>query len=164
MSPTNRKCGRAAGTLNCEYLTFLCIILTYLISHRASYTYPYVYINHLSHHVSTISSPVTCYLRHAAVATAAPAQLSPRHRTPPAEGNTAAAGGGGGGGAGRGRGAEGVLSIHMCGGSCHHPCNCSTATDQRLPEWGDPQPGCDITAYGAWQMGHFFSLTSCMTA
>ena len=56
-----------------------------------------------------------------------------------------------GAGAGAGRGAEGVLSIHMCGGSCHHPCNCSTATDQRLPECGDPQTGCDITAY-VWGM------------
>ena len=108
----------------------------------------------------TVSSPVTCYLRHAAVATAAPVQLSPRHRTPAADGNTAAAGAGRGG-AGVGRGTEGVLSIHMCGLAA-----ATSRVTAALPQIRDyqsvatdPQTGCDTPAYGALLLADI-----CMTA
>ena len=152
MSPTNRKCGRAAGTLNCEYLTFLFKYYTD-ISHLSSC------VLHLP--ISLYQPLVTPRVHYLVTSHVLP---PPRRRgncgsSPafPATQDTASGGkhcgrgGRGRGGGGAGRGAEGVLSaLFTCVGAA-----AITRVTAALPQTRDYQSVATLRLVAILQrMGH----------
>ena len=136
MSPTNRKCESSWDSK--LWLTFLCITD---ISHRVSYIYQWLISTtcHVTRHVSNylVTSHVLSPPRRRGNCGSSPA--FPATQDTGSGWKHCGRGGGagvvrgwGGGGAGYGGGA---LYSHVWASSCHQPCNCSTATDQRLPVW-----------------------------